>query len=133
MDQNGKLTTFLWIFYFLVQTTMVESSSGPIKYNSGIDLQWYLHSTKTLAVANLHSKILDVYLPPRSNFLHSHAVFSNFWPDNRLVPPFQVGAPSAKSWIHCWLIGYNQKLYNTLADFVVLNFIFQSAMRDGPW
>ena len=39
MDENKIPTTFLLIFYFFVQTTMTESSSGPIKYNSGKDLQ----------------------------------------------------------------------------------------------
>ena len=45
--------------------------------------------------------------PPRCNFLHLHAVFSEIWPNNRLATPlWGVGAPppppSGKSWICRW-------------------------------
>ena len=41
--------------------------------------------------------------PPGPKFLHFHAVFGKNWPNNRLVPPLGVSAPSSgKSWIrHC--------------------------------
>ena len=34
----------------------------------------------------------------RSIFLHFHAVFGNFWPNNWLALHFRVGGPSWKSW-----------------------------------
>ena len=40
-------------------------------------------------LTDLHSKMLDVC--PRSNFLHSHAVFGNFFRNNRLaLSPFRL-------------------------------------------
>ena len=48
---------------------------------------------KKIPVAYLHSKVLSAPPPPKSNFLHYHAVFGKFWPNNRLGPPFRVGFP----------------------------------------
>ena len=47
--------------------------------------------SRLLAVADLHSKILDN--PLQSNFLHFNAVFGKFWPNNRLAPPFRLVPP----------------------------------------
>ena len=38
-----------------------------------------------LAVADLHSKILDA--PPRSKFFQFHAVLGTFWQNRMLAPP----------------------------------------------
>ena len=50
-------------------------------------------STFLSAVADLHSKILEVHRPSRSNCLHYHAIFNQFWPINRLAtspPPREI-------------------------------------------
>ena len=48
---------------------------------------------KSLAVADLHSKILDA--PPRGpKFFQFHAVFGKFWQNHMLAPPGGFGAPS---------------------------------------
>ena len=40
--------------------------------------------------------------PPRFSILHSHAVFGEIWPNNRLPSPLGL-APPWKSWIRRWL------------------------------
>ena len=59
------------------------------------------------AVADLRGGARDTRpLPSGPKFLHFHAVFGKNWPNNRLVPPFRISAPSSgKSWIrHCKVI-----------------------------
>ena len=48
-------------------------------------------------MADPHSTILDALSPPRSNVLHFHAVFGEFWPNNRLVLLFRVGGPCLRN------------------------------------
>ena len=38
--------------------------------------------------------------PSQPNFFHFHVVFGKHLPNNRLVFPSVVGAPTGKSWIH---------------------------------
>ena len=53
--------------------------------------------------------------PSWYNFLHFHAVFDKFWPNNRLMPPFGVSAPPGKSWIRRWRMkNYQREIYINL-------------------
>ena len=69
------------------------------------------------AVADLHSKILNVCPLSPSVFLHFHEDFGNSWPNNRLAPLFRVGDPYGKSWICCW---YGRVLWLGKQEFKIL-------------
>ena len=56
----------------------------------------FLNHLIILAVADLHSKILDAPPPRGSKFFQFHAVFGKFWRNRMLAPPPRgVGAPSS--------------------------------------
>ena len=46
-----------------------------------------------MAVANLHSKILDAHPPWGSKFFQFHAVFGKFWQNRMLAPPLGSWCP----------------------------------------
>ena len=50
----------------------------------------------SVAVADLHRKILHAH--PRSNFLHFHAVFGKFWPNNSFGTPVRLMPPPLLGW-----------------------------------
>ena len=86
--RNRKYQSSLWDFAELIRITIQvfngsQGSYGGLVGSPGVVLTEFVGVAKKvwLAVADLHSKILDVPLF-RSNFLHFDAVFGETWPKN---------------------------------------------------
>ena len=88
-----------------------------LEYTSNI----WKNSWLSLAVTDLHSKILDAPFPSRSNILHFHAVFKKFWPNDRL--PSATPPPSWGWGLHLGNLGFAMPLLTASRHFGVVLYL----------